>query len=282
MITENLRNGHGYTLTEATAEESLHPTIFSEDAHAVLYASVAEGSCLAEGSVGAGKTHLLRDIGKIARKEYDLPTLLFRAHISGGSRSGVTNALRELDAFAEGRENDGIILLDNVDFYGYSGSKCRRSYGLAAAHTQVARYLGDLLSDQTAPLVAGIAHDDAWRRMKWLYSTKKGADDRVTPAAQDLLDGFVARYDFTGDITLDIAESLLVDQGFSHNDLPDLTARLINTKSLCYRIVSRLTPQSITEQGLGGAIARIEFGTQKRLGGMALASPQETSVHGYA
>lgn len=272
MTIENMRNGHGYAETEPTGKED--PLIFPEDASEIMYRTVSEGSCLAEGSVGSGKTHLLHDIGRVARSEYELPTFQFSAHINGGSKPGVANALRELDAFACSRGNNGIILLDNADYFGYSGSKGKRVYGLAVAHTKVARYMVDLLGDDQAPLLAGVAHDTQWRRLKWRYRHKKGDSDEVTPAAQKLLDSFSTRYTFTGEISLETAESMLKQQGFDSAEALAVINRLVGSSNLNYRLAARITPQALEQYGFEGAIALINEGTRKRLGDVALDNGQ--------
>lgn len=269
MTIENNKNGYGFCFAEPDSRESTE-LLFPRDASEIMYKAVVSGSCVAEGSIGAGKSHLVQDLGRVARVQQDIPTLTLRAHISGGSKQGANVALREIDAFADARRADGLIIIDNVDYYGYSGCKRKRSYPIAASHTRVAEYLSALVDDADSPLMIGTAHDAVWRSQKWGFKARRGEDDNVTPAAEKLLNSFAAEHKFTGSLDAYTAARLLAGNGFGNQAAELAVLELIESDKLLYRIVSRLQPE---EAGINmiDQINEIQAGTARLLGAVATA-----------
>lgn len=277
MVSENNKNGNGYSYVEPIPEAASPELLFPRDVSEIMYRAVGSGSCIAEGGVGAGKSHLVQDIGKIARSsEYGLPTLTLRAHISGGSKNGASIAIRELDAFAESRREDGLIIVDNVDYYGYSGCKRKRSYPIAKEHVRVANYLSNLLHDEESPLIIGTAHDDFWRSQKWQFAARR-EDDEVTPAAQHLLDSFAVRHQFTGSLDAYTASRLLIANDFKEQEIESLVDTLIQEDRLTYRIVSRLQPET-SGANIKDQIKTIQAGTARLMGLTAINTERELQL----
>ncbi|MBI2588884.1 hypothetical protein HYW35_01590 [Candidatus Saccharibacteria bacterium] len=259
---EDMRNGHGYCIIAPMTGLDEHPGFFPVDAQNVMDLVVANGSCLIEASVGAGKTHLVSDIARLARNDaLEMPTLTLKAQISGGSRAGASNATSVLNHFAEAVGNQGLIIVDNVDYYGYSGSDGRRQYSRALAHSEVAKHLSVVIRDTSAPHVCATTHDDIWRANHWLYPLR--GEDNVTPSAQSLLDSFSSRYNFSGKINAQTAEKVLKPK------FGDSARELVNVLSLqgllSFLVARRLDPEGVRQTGLLGEVERIQQETQGRV-----------------
>lgn len=272
---ENLRSGHGYSITAAKPDSDGQPQIFPEDTRNVIEITSAFGSCLIEAVVGAGKSHLVSDIGVLARSgQYEMPTLTMRAHISGGCKEGALNALRILDQFSEEMRDEGLIIVDNADYYGYSGSDGKRRYQCALRHIEVARYINDLTSDPEAPRICATAHDDEWRANHWLYGRRE--IDEVTPQAQALLDSFAGTYHFSGEIDSATAASLLSDRfGEAATEIAQVLGR---QGVLSFLYASRIEPEGVSRHGVIGELVRIQEGREYRIRGLSVAETVPVAV----
>ncbi|HCM51630.1 TPA: hypothetical protein DIS56_00635 [Candidatus Saccharibacteria bacterium] len=254
---ENFRNGHGYSVAVPEPDSDGQLLIFPEDARIALEVTQAFGSCLVEAPVGTGKSHLVSDIGVLARSgQYEMPTLIMQAHISGGCKEGASNALRVLDKFADQAGNKGLVIVDNADYYGYSGSEGKRRYQCALKHVEVARFLGHMTKDPDAPQVCATAHNEEWQANHWLYGRRE--EDLVTPQAKALLDSFAGTYYFTGAIDTDTAESLL-KRKFGER-ASEITQQLGRRGILDFLHASQIDPDGVETRGIQGEVMRIEEG----------------------
>jgi hypothetical protein len=230
------------------------------DANRVIDALIAEGSCLVEGKVGAGKTHLAGDITSLAVRA-EIPSLKFSVHKNVGTKKGVKNALDSFEAFIGEFGEDSLIILDNVDMYGYSGSRAKRQYSLAERHSEVARYLIDLTSDSTAPLICATCHDEEWRKTHWLYPDKrKDPEEPVTKTAKQLLGSFSSQHAFEGILDEFTAKKMLKEEKKLCGTEADEIIAVLSHMSvgLAYRIVSNLEPEQYYQNGLSSEIRRIQ------------------------
>lgn len=269
------KNGHGYAIVppiENTHEPELY---FKSDAEVVLDSVLENGNCLIEGSVGAGKTHLLEDVNSLIRwGAPGVATMIFSAHKNVGTKKGVKRALDTFENFITEAGEDGVIIIDNVDMYGYSGSKGRRQYTLAHAHADVASYLQEVIQDNgDTPLVIGTSHDRQWREQHWKYQEKKGDKDQVTPVAAALLGSFTMKYTFDGKLAPNQALEILTSQkSFSNEEAREVIMALENCPQGCtHRVVSRLEREKVLTSGVDLAIARIDEHTATLTNGIGLS-----------
>lgn len=263
MIEIDQRNGYGFTYA-SPEEHSLSAPFFPESSEEVLDTCISEGSCLVEAGPGTGKSHLVGDLVTTATGK-DLHTLILSAHISGGSKQGVENALYVLDRFNDQFGDTGLIVVDNVDYYGYSGTKRTRRYPLALAHTAVASYIVGVMEDPDSAIVCGTSHTQSWRESHWRYPER--SDDQVTEVAQDFLDRFKVKYDFDGTIDQIVAGELLGSR-FPEADEETLgrciDAIFENAGNLYFRHVNHTTavdPSEIPEE-----LAKIDDITRQKIG----------------
>lgn len=276
MTHQDRRNGQGFTYaTEATAAaEAEAMTYFPEIAAATLEQVRQTGNCVITAGPGAGKSHLVSDLLQLATSDGQ-PILQLAAEINGGSKKGVDNALFVLGTFAE-RHPDGLIAVDNVDFYGYSGSQLKRRYPLALAHIQVANQLSEMVRDQQAPAVIGTAHTQAWRDNHWLYPTVR-PDDMVTPQAQALLDSFDSEVVFDGIVSDRVAEQLIGSRLSEQPSAAESTTIIMDSLreyagDLYFRHVNHLPSDMIDAAAIENALRQIDQGTAIRLGGVMCLS----------
>lgn len=262
----NLRNAHGYEqYLPGTMIEGGGP--FEFDAHVIMQAVADEGNCLIEAPVGAGKSHLMRDIGRVARSaQYELPTLHFSAHISRGSKRGAENARRVVTDFCDEAGTGGVILLDNADMYGYSGSK-GNNYNRALAHLPIAKMFAEIVRDDQAPAVCATSHDAKWREGHWRYGERKG-DDEVTPSASDLLRSFTLKHLFYGVIGHDTARAMLDEKLASPEMIDGVVDRMRSRNgSLLYRVIKNIDPENVAYD-IDYELERIEKGAELLTSGL--------------
>ena len=273
------KNGYGYAIVPPM-EEALAPELyFKHDAEMVLDSVLTNSNCLIEGSVGAGKTHLLEDVNSLIR--WGAPavaTMIFSAHKNVGTKKGVKRALDTFESFIAETGEEGVIIIDNVDMYGYSGSKGRRQYTLAHAHIDVASYLQEVIQDDgDTPLVIGTSHDSQWREQHWKYAEKKGDKDEVTPVAAALLTSFTMKYTFDGKLEPNQALEILTDQkSFSSEEAKEVIIALENCPQGCtHRVVSRLDRENVLTSGVNMEIARIDEHTAALTHGIGLSKSSQ-------
>ena len=268
MIHHDRRNGHGFSYAPPGAESN-YMLYFPGDAASLLDQARNEGGSLITAGPGTGKSHLVSDVVQLAVQEGQ-PALKLSAHISGGSKKGADNALYVLDEFARAHP-DGLVTVDNVDFYGYSGTRFARRYAVAQAHTRVASYLTEMMLDDQAPALCGTAHTQAWRDSHWLYG-QKYAVDTVTPAAQTLLDAFGTNVTFDGIISDEVAKTLLGNKLATDGDATEIPDILEDIRShagdLYFRYVNHLPAEAHLDD-INKALRLIDEGTAVRLGSSA-------------
>jgi hypothetical protein len=271
-LSTNVANGHGYRY-EVGGQEPDFVGEFSDDVEAILELAIDEGNCLVEGSPGSGKSHLARELGTVARRTYDVATLTFYAHINGGSKRGVDNALLALDSFSENHGNDGLIIVDNLDYYGKSsnGKANRRSHRtkLAKVHTTTAGYIKDLVSDDGAPVVLGLAHNQEWRDNQWNFDKTLGSEDSITPTAQALLEAFTASYQFEGNLKPEAAYRILVEN-FDRFSALSIVQTLISSGHLNHCVVSNIDAKRLSEHGIRREVRSIIDETRRKIGSLSL------------
>lgn len=265
MIEIDQRNGHGFTYASPEAVDLTTP-YFPTASGAILETCLSSGSCLIEAGPGTGKSHLVSDLASKAASE-GLHTLVLAAHINGGSKQGVDNALYVVDHFNQEYGEAGLLIVDNVDYYGYSGTRRTRRYPLALAHTAVAEFIGDLIEDTTSTNVCGTSHTQEWRESHWRYGER--SDDHVTTIAKQLLDRFQVAYHFDGVIDQAIAGELLSTR-FPDADEQTLgkciDAIFENVGSLYFRHINHTTavdPSEIPEE-----LAKIDGITRQKIGAL--------------
>lgn len=263
-MEKNINNGFGFIYINAQDEEHFTKQLFSKQAADVLDHAWEQGSSLAIGCPGAGKTHLLE---RIQRESFErgLSSLAFQAHINGGSAKGVENALYVIDEFKQRHRQNAVLLIDNADYYGYSGQSIRRRYNLAYNHLAVAEHLIDLLGSNQSPIVIGTAHTQQWRDSHWRYGEKTLIDE-VTPTAQKLLDSFSDCYYFDG--TLSETEAAEI----ARQKVPNLSSRETSrfleklkekTGNLFFRHLGMLSLAAFTDSKLLSAeVEKINEGTE--------------------
>lgn len=284
METINLRNknGYGYAIippSEYTSEPELY---FETDAERVFDSVLAHGNCLVEGTVGAGKTHLLEDVHNLIRwGSPAVATMLFSVHKNVGTKKGVKRALDAFEGFINDTGDEGVIILDNIDMYGYSNSKARRQYTLAKEHTQVAAYLEEVIKDDTdTPLVIGTSHDERWRNQHWRYPEKKGDNDEVTPVALSLLSSFAIKYTFDGKLEPNkIARILTSQKSFDDAEAQEVIAVLESQPENCiHRVVTRLEREVVAQVGIEESVSRINHDTERLVQGISLSRTDQSSL----
>lgn len=255
------KNGLGYAVNPFFGKETEADFIFRHDADQVVDLLLANGSCLIEGGVGVGKSHLVNDVGGIAQSpELDMPTLVLSAHKNTGSKRGVKHALDVLTEFEDEVGDEGLIIIDNIDMYAYSGSSAKRQYSLAQKHTEVAQHILGLVQNPDAPFVCATSHDSAWRDSHWLYSLKRNLEnDEVTPVASALLGAFSVKHSFPGLLEEVVAERILIrDRKFRPVHAERIISELsLMTTGISYRVVSKLDPARVFENGLRQEIKNI-------------------------
>jgi len=256
------KNSFGYAVNPSFGKETEADFVFKSDADQVVDLMFAGGSCLIEGGVGVGKSHLVNDVGGIARSsELDMPTLVLSAHKNTGAKRGVKHALDILTKFEDEVGDEGLIIIDNIDMYAYSGSSAKRQYSLAQKHTEVAKHILDVVNNPDAPFVCATSHDKAWRDSHWRYSHKrKPENDEVTPVASALLGAFSVKHSFTGLLNEEVAERMLVrDRKFRPVQAERIISEMsLMTTGIAYRVVSKLDPARVFENGLRQEIKNIQ------------------------
>lgn len=258
-IWNDNRNGHGYQVFVPEMSSSPEFLEFA-DTNSIIRKTMLNGDCLVSGPVGAGKSSLMREIAEVVLAEDRADAVLvLSAHKNGGCQEGAINALAVTDVFVEKFGKDGLIIVDNADYYGYSGRRSKRSYSRALAHIPVARYFTDLLSETDRPLIIGAAHTEQWRRKKWGYVDREC--DEVTPAAQTFLDSFHSRYVFNGRLSEDVASRML-GASFDKDTAVELQSLLVSCGALYHHIVRRITPSTIQESG--GIIRNLQAISEQR------------------
>lgn len=273
-ISKNVRNGIGAIYETGPSDDLDNEHILFND-EAVEFVDIAntEGNCLVEGIPGAGKTHLVNDIRR-AIWQTGRPALTLKAHISGGSKKGGENANYMMDVFAERHGSEGIIVIDNVDYFGYSGGKNKRSYPMAEAQLIAANKIIELTTDDSAPGVIGLAHTEEWRQAHWQYSSRRGVDnDEVTPVAHTIIKSFTERRQFNGTIDEDTAVAILQEK-FPETETGtiDRTIKMLGkiTNKLYFRHVNHLPIATGCETDIRQAIDEININTVQMMGKFAL------------
>lgn len=264
------RNGYGFYYNNGH-DVNIQPdmSLFPEVADTVLKTALEIGNCLVTGGPGSGKSHLIEDVLRTAEAEAR-PALGIAAHISGGSKKGVDNALFVLGSFAEKHGRDGVVAVDNVDYYGYSGSSAGRRYSLAKSHIDVAREIQRMVTEDQAPVVVGTAHTEDWRKTHWRFADKR-ADDEVTPAADQLFNAFDHEFKFEGQISEEVARQLLRQKGIEPAAFEDvLEAIRIHSGSLNFRYVNHL-PDQFDPSEIVHHLGLINQRTAHLLGGLSCA-----------
>ena len=251
------RNGQGFVYVPDGDSAEFSEELFPDDVDEIFQMVIGEADCLVEAGPGAGKSHLVNDM-RARCHDLGMASLTLYAHINGGSKQGVANALHVLDSFANMDAEDSVLLIDNVDYYGYSKRDIKRRYRLAKEHTQVALYLMEWLSDSQAPPVMATSHNGDWRETHWLYG-KKYEVDEVTDKAEQLLDSFGARYYFSGELSDEVATGLLMRRDTSIT--PETTQSMLEavkeaTGKITYRHIG-LLGLSVLEAGGDELLAEI-------------------------
>lgn len=263
MKHENLlhKNGHGYALHMPEQDMDYPDLRFESDTYTVFDSAISYESCLIEGEVGAGKTHLIHDLDRLIRfSAPDATTLEFSVQKNVGTKRGVKHALDILDRYIETERDNGVILIDNIDMYGYSGSDGKRQYSLAKKHIEVARFLGDVITSPDTPIVIATSHTQKWRDQHWRYPEKKGSNDEVTPFAHDLLGTFAVKHAFSGLISKDVAHEILVsERGVRVDDAKHILSQLYDEGTqITHRVVTKIDPLCALESGLHKEIERVD------------------------
>lgn len=211
MTTEyyDRRNSQGLIRGWHTGELE-RPTIYFPDfVDETLDLVDQQKNLLIEGEPGVGKSHLAHDL-VIAGSEAGLVTGGIVTHINGGSKRGVSNALDFFDQLRQRSSGNGLLVVDNIDFFGYSGNSGKRGYGLAEAHLTVAREIKSMVDDPDDLTVVGVGHTSLWRIHHWGFGERRGdQEDAITPVITDLLLAFDEIRDFEGIISAGVAKHLL-------------------------------------------------------------------------
>lgn len=266
MVEIDKRNGSGFKYDDAVdaPSSSLYfPAVVEE----LIDITVVDGGCLVEAGPRTGKSHLLTDLQNRYTSQ-GVPSLTLNAMINGGTKRGVESALYVLDEFSERHAADGVILVDNADYYGYSASGRTgfRSYSVAQAHIRVAEYLRELVVDTSTPSVLAAAHNEQWRQVHWRYPHRRD-DDEVTPAAQALLESFLQVYPFTGSIDAETARGLVPDT-FTDAEFEEFVAFLKEEAGEIYfRHLNHFNPEiPISPEAIHDEVRRIDTETSRLLG----------------
>lgn len=267
MVTIDKRNGYGFQYYDGEQALPHDEVYFFDDAVRVIDTAKQETNCLVTAGPGTGKSHLVTDVAEVAQQS-ETPALILLAHINGGSKKGVENALYVLDEFTERHGNEGLVIVDNLDYYGYSGSTAARRYPLAVAHTRVASHLIDLINDDQAPQVCGTSHTEEWRAGHWLYGAKR-PDDEVTPVAAQLIEAFSSSVDFTGELSEQAAIHILQQK------LADTSRLRVALRTIAdyaggfyFRYLNHLPTGTASEQ-LQQSLEAIDARTARLVGGIA-------------
>ena len=237
-IESNRGNGEGYWLYtpyepqpvgQAVAHLSEHSDFTEVEG---LSRALAESrTVLIQGAPGAGKSHLVRDLQTAAVASH-VPTLAVQVHVNGGKRDGAENLRPVISQFKEiAAQTGGLVILDNVDFLGYRGSRKRgESRDYAASMEAVVQ---ELVDDPNL-VVIGVAHDERWRQNRWSWD-----DSSIDGPARRTVEAFSRSYGFEGRMALvglthilrerNLAETGHADQPVSLDDAARVMRRLHET-----------------------------------------------------
>ena len=267
----DVRNGCGFVYQGQDESRDWSEELFPDDVSTIMHLTDNNSSngCLVEAVPGAGKSHLVENMqGRCQR--VGMASLTFYAHINGGSRRGTENALYVLDEFAKNDPEDSLLIIDNIDYYGYSRRDVKRRYVVAKEHLAVANYLIDWLNDDQTPDLVATSHDKQWRESHWRYG-EKYCDDDVTPVASALLASFDAHHFFKGNVSQENAVALILKE---HPTIEPIDAeRMIEalenvTGQTAYRHIGHVSIDALMSGGdkLVEEIERVEQRTLELIG----------------
>lgn len=268
ITVEDFRNGFGYEYSPKLEMIEPRETIFPSQAMEIVDQTLSDGSCYVWGDPGAGKSHLVKDLF-VESQNRGIPVISIAAHINGGSKKGAVNSEYVLDTFVERHPRESLIIVDNIDYYGYSGSRAHRRYGVAEAHLRVAKKLINLIEVDTSAAVCGLSHTQSWRDAHWKFKDKRGEEDKVSGTAQLLLDSFKGEYVFDGRISEEVAMEILTGKSLSLESASKIIAELRMCRGeLLFRHVNHLAIDPRTRDVLT-SVNIIDQHTQRLIGGLA-------------
>ncbi len=266
-LVEDKRNGHGYVMFEPYTPTSPHAneaTItgcvsqrFLEIPY-VMQKALDAGSVLLEGSPGAGKSNILQDLERCSRLA-STPLLRIALHINAGTTRTIEQSVTMLQQYQERFQDiGGMLLLDNVDYGGYKGSKRTRKNAFEYAEA-VLPVLTDTV--QSNHIVAiGTAHDDRWRESKWQWN-----DPLINSHASNLLEAFQSRHDFQGSMTEDSLRELLEHRSGNVDTAEKVTRKLGELGLLSFYYGNHVNPDEFISDP-EAALNRVEVGRRERYG----------------
>lgn len=197
----NPTNGRGYMFyspqgiepTAQRVEQLESDMLFPYAPYFFDVASDNPGSnVLIQGGPGAGKSHLAQDLLRSA-VAFGRPMAVLKLHITCGKRFALEQTADQVEQFvAENVQDAPIVLLDNVDYFGYG-----RSRNLAVSQDSI-QYIGGVAKacmDDPKISVIGLAHTPLWRDTHWSKSRPE-----ITEPAQEILDAMGEPTEFEGEL----------------------------------------------------------------------------------
>lgn len=208
MYIENFSNGHGYAYavpmeTTAFTGNGLE-SAFCEMPEIVDDATT-HGSVLIEGEPGAGKSHIIQELGGYCLAN-NVPFLQIAVHINAGTVTHASETVGLLQEFRNtASESPAVCLIDNVDFAGFRNANRKTGKAITYAEAVVPELIRTVQDPNITTF--GTAHSPEWRDRRWRWPAE--SEPRVIPPARQFMEAFGSTRRFEGIMTLDVLERLL-------------------------------------------------------------------------
>lgn len=213
---------------------------------------------LLSGEPGAGKSHIVDDVFNGALGK-DKNCLLIRCHINGSSRKGRDYTTTLIEQLIE--SGNGLLILDNVDFSIYTGSRNNRSKAKVKEYGQFLKQVIDLSMSQSLSMFA-TCHNKEWRNS---HSSIAEHEKWFT----DLLPSYYFNKEFfDGNISLLNAVDILVRKGYALDKSTQIAQSLQDLGGLSFRNAYHMDAHSPDISDVRVALDQIETTKQQKIAGV--------------
>lgn len=261
MLVDIRRNGYGlqYGSRFPGKSETYNPW-FDNAGH--QFATLMEDrSQVLGGEPGAGKSHIAEDVFNAAYSA-GMMSCMVACHINRGGMAGRSNT-EEVLATARDAGGDCVVVVDNLDYMIYTGSGKKRA--TANRVNEYADFISGALQEckDADCLVMATTHSDEWR------VNHSQAPENAWEKYTSLVTALGGIVDFPGTITEVNAERILLRRNIVPH-LANVIARdLSDADALLFRQAHHIDPVLYEEEGIGVAIAAVDYLKDQKIHGGA-------------
>lgn len=260
MLVKLRQNGYGLEYGACFSGEQDDYNPWFDDANQQFSKLMETHSQVMSGEPGAGKSHITTDLFRAAYSG-GMMSCMLACHINSGSMAGRQTTQEMLTTAKEAGE-ECLVVVDNLDFMIYSGSRKKRRSDAKLA--EYADFVGGALLDclDADCTVLATVHSDEWR------ARHSRAPETLWQRYQKVVTSLGGEQPFAGTITSTNAERLLLRRNIEPELAASITGELTRVGALLFRQAHHISPSIFTEQGIEAAVEAVDkFKDQKIAGG---------------